>query len=106
MANFCAECGNRLDESSGKCLYCENNKVVETKTEYKEKSKVVAGLLGIFLGGFGVHNFYLGNPGRGVSQILVTFSTCFTGFVWGFIEGLLILFGVINEDAKGNKLKD
>ncbi len=27
---------------------------------YQQKSKIIAGILGIFLGGFGIHNFYLG----------------------------------------------
>src|SRR5258707_374960 len=32
------------------------------------KSKLVAGLLGIFLGGLGVHRFYLGYIGIGIAQ--------------------------------------
>ena len=35
------------------------------------KSKLAAGLLGIFLGYLGVHNFYLGYAGRGLVQLLV-----------------------------------
>ena len=34
----------------------------------KSKSKVAAGLLGIFLGWAGVHNFYLGYIGKGILQ--------------------------------------
>ena len=33
------------------------------------KSKVAAGLLAIFLGAFGVHNFYLGYTGKAVAQL-------------------------------------
>ena len=36
------------------------------------QSKLAAGLLGIFLGGLGVHNFYLGNTGKAVAQLLLT----------------------------------
>ena len=39
---------------------------------YSQKSKLAAGLLGIFLGCFGVHNFYLGNTGKAVAQLLLT----------------------------------
>ena len=39
---------------------------------YAQKSKLAAGLLGIFLGCFGVHNFYLGNTGKAVAQLLLT----------------------------------
>lgn len=70
-----------------------------------QKSRLVAGLLGIFVGGFGVHNFYLGNISRGVWQIVLNF--CFgVGAIWGFIEGILILVGKINTDANGIPLAD
>lgn len=37
-----------------------------------KKSKVVAGLTGIFLGGFGVHKFYLGYASQGAVLLAVT----------------------------------
>ena len=67
---------------------------------------MAAGLLGIFLGACGIHNFYLGNTSRGVIQLVLTLVTCGVAGIWGFIEGILILCGNINTDAKGNKLKD
>ena len=71
------------------------------------KSKLAAGLLGIFLGGFGVHRFYLGYTTIGVVQILVTVLTCGAGHIWGFIEGILIIAGTtITTDAQGRPLKD
>ena len=68
------------------------------------KSKLVAGLLGIFLGGFGVHNFYLGYTSKAVIQIIVSLITCGIGSLWGFIEGILIIAGSINTDANGMPL--
>ncbi|GAA1047918.1 TM2 domain-containing protein [Arthrobacter russicus] len=71
------------------------------------KNKVLAGLLGILLGAFGVHNFYLGYTGKAVAQLLITvLSLGFLSFVsaiWGFTEGILILIGSDNfrTDAKG-----
>lgn len=73
---------------------------------YQQKSKLVAGLLGIFLGGFGVHNFYLGFTTKAVIQIVVTVCTCGAGSIWGFIEGILYLCGNMNVDANGVVLKD
>ena len=70
------------------------------------KSKMVAGLLGIFLGGFGVHNFYLGNTNKGIIQIVVTILTCGIGGIWGLIEGIMILTGSIKTDAYGLPLID
>lgn len=77
-----------------------------TSTKLSDKSKVVAGLLGIFLGGYGIHNFYLGFTNRGVTQLVVTFCTCGLGGIWGFIEGIQILTGSINRDSRGRKLRD
>jgi TM2 domain-containing membrane protein YozV len=72
-----------------------------------QKSKLVAGLLGIFLGGLGVHRFYLGYIGIGIAQIVVTIVTCGFGHFWGLIEGILILVGsTITTDAEGRPLKD
>ncbi|MCB9372814.1 MAG: NINE protein [Microthrixaceae bacterium] len=72
------------------------------------KSKMAAGLLGIFLGSFGVHRFYLGYPGIGIAQIVVTFVTCGIGGIWGLIEGIMILTGSASfaTDAEGRPLTD
>jgi TM2 domain-containing membrane protein YozV len=72
------------------------------------KSKIVAGLLGIFLGGFGVHRFYLGFTKIGVIQIIVTIVTCGIGSLWGFVEGILYLVGSDNyrTDATGRPLRE
>lgn len=71
------------------------------------KSKIVAGVLGILLGGLGIHRFYLGYVGIGIVQILVTIVTLGIGGIWGFIEGILILTGSsITKDAKGRPLRD
>lgn len=47
--------------------------------------------MGILLGGFGVHKFYLGYTKAGIIQIIVTFLTCGIGSVIGLIEGILYL---------------
>lgn len=75
-----------------------------------QKSKMAAGLLGIFLGSFGVHNFYLGYTGKAVAQLLITVLTCgfgsFVSGIWGLVEGIMILSGNINVDGKNIPLKD
>ncbi len=55
------------------------------------KSKLVAGLLGIFLGSIGVHKFYLGDSKAGIIRIVVTVVTLGIGGIWGFIEGIMLL---------------
>lgn len=103
---FCPNCGQPTVPGAAVCTSCgiALNNTVEQKTS--EKSKMAAGLLGIFLGAWGIHNFYLGNTSRAVIQIVLTIVTCGVAGIWGFIEGILILCGNINTDANGNKLKD
>ena len=77
----------------------------KTNVKISGKSRVTAGLLGIFLGGFGVHNFYLGFHVKAIIQILLSVFCCGVGSIWGFIEGILILANKINVDAKGETLQ-
>jgi TM2 domain-containing membrane protein YozV len=59
--------------------------------EDTSSKKMVAGLLGILLGGWGIHKFYLGMTGAGVLQIVITFVTCGIGGIIGLIEGIIYL---------------
>lgn len=74
--------------------------------EHQPKSRIAAGLLQIFLGGFGAGRFYLGYVGIGIAQILVSMVTFGIGAIWPFIDGILILIGKVNEDAYGVPLVD
>ncbi len=74
-------------------------------TNKSTKSKLVAGLLGLFFGSLGIHRFYLGYTTIGILQIIVTFVTCGFGGIWGFIEGIMCLTGNI-PDADGRPLDD
>ena len=80
------------------------------KTTKTPKSKIAAGLLGIFLGSLGVHNFYLGYTGKAVAQLLISILSCgilsAVSGLWGLIEGILILTGEISTDADGITLRD
>ena len=84
--------------------------VNNANTDPNAKSKMAAGLLGIFLGSFGVHNFYLGYTGKAIAQLLISLLSCgilaFISGIWGLVEGIMILTGSINTDANGNPLKD
>lgn len=70
-----------------------------------QKSRLVAGLLQIFLGWCGVGRFYLGYTGMGLGQLFSNFL-CGIGYIWAFIDGILILCGQVKTDARGIPLKD
>lgn len=53
--------------------------------------KLIAGLLGILLGTFAVHKFYLGYTKAGVIQLIASVLTCGIGGIIGFIEGIIYL---------------
>jgi hypothetical protein len=66
---------------------------------YSDKSKVVAGVLQILLGGFGAGRWYTGHYGIAVAQLL----TCGGLGVWALIDGILMLVGNVT-DAQGRPL--
>ena len=72
------------------------------------QSRMLVGLLGIFLGAYGIHRFLMGYTTIGIIQILVTVVTCGAGSLWGLIEGILILVGAegFTRDAQGRPLTD
>jgi TM2 domain-containing membrane protein YozV len=55
------------------------------------EKKIVAGILGILLGGLGIHKFYLGYTKEGVIQLIISVVTCGLGGIIGLIEGIIYL---------------
>jgi TM2 domain-containing membrane protein YozV len=70
-----------------------------------DKSKLTAGLLQLFVGGFGVGRFYLGYTNIGVAQLLVTLVTCGIGSIWGLIDAIMILTNKV-PDSDGRTLRE
>lgn len=69
-SNFCPFCGTQVTAEQKVCMNCGVE--METYGSVSAKSKVVAGLLGIFLGRYGAHNFYLGYYKKAVAQLCLT----------------------------------
>ncbi|MDR3552905.1 MAG: TM2 domain-containing protein [Clostridia bacterium] len=107
-SNFCPNCGVPTSPLAVVCVKCgvALGASASVPYGYQQKSRLAAGLFGIFIGGLGVHNFYLGNTSRGVIQLILTVCSCGIGSIWGFIEGILILCGQINTDANNIPLKE
>lgn len=75
------------------------------QSNLSHRSKVLAGILGLLLGAFGVHRFYLGYNGIGVIQLILGIASCGISGIWGFVEGIIILTGGM-PDAEGRALRD
>jgi TM2 domain-containing membrane protein YozV len=77
---------------------------------YAPKTKMAAGLLAIFLGSLGIHNFYLGRTGVGVAQLLICvlggfiIIGPFIAWIWAIVEAILIFTGSM-KDGQGNPLQ-
>ncbi|MBI2314438.1 TM2 domain-containing protein [Candidatus Daviesbacteria bacterium] len=70
--------------------------VLESKTN---KNRIVAALLAIFLGTFGIHKFYLRRPIQGIVYLLF-FWTFLPGLI-GFFEGIIYL--LMSDSSFDNK---
>jgi TM2 domain-containing membrane protein YozV len=68
---------------------------------YSDKSKIVAGILQLFLGTLGIGRFYVGSVGVGVAQLL----TCGGLGFWSLIDGIMFLTSNDRTDAQGRVLR-
>ena len=116
--NVCPQCGAPLDPGATECRFCGEKIATQQAAQqvnsaqpqpqvviqqaapqqvyvsginpsWPIKSKVAAGILGILLGGIGVHKFYMGKIGMGILYLCF----CWTGIpaIIGFIEGIVYL---------------
>lgn len=119
--NYCHHCGKPVTPDTAVCLSCGvpcNAAGTALATPDNAKSKLAAGLLGIFLGCYGVHNFYLGYTKKAVTQLVlsivgIVLSCIGIGVflvlgvsIWGLVEGIMILCGKVEVDGQGNPLKE
>jgi TM2 domain-containing membrane protein YozV len=102
---YCSECGGIIKARAEICPKCGVRQsappIVSSlgSVAPNGKSKLVAALFGLFLGGLGIHKFYLGQVGWGILYIL--FCWTFIPAIVGFIEGILLL--VMNQDDFNRK---
>jgi RNA polymerase subunit RPABC4/transcription elongation factor Spt4 len=85
---FCANCGNEVAENAEFCLNC--GVALKQKEEPKPlngQDKLVMILIALFLGGWGIHNFMMGETKKGIFKIIMS---CVCG-----IGGILALIDVI-----------
>lgn len=110
---YCPECGSSIaNPNSEVCLSCGSSlrkkQIVQATTQPKQK--IIAALFAFFLGGLGIHRFYLGYTTVGIVFIVlfvlgfitVGITWVITG-IWAFIEFILILCGSL-KDSNGQEL--
>jgi TM2 domain-containing membrane protein YozV len=56
-----------------------------------DSKRMVCGILGILVGGLGIHRFMLGDTTGGIIRIVITLVTCGAGSIIGLIEGIIYL---------------
>ena len=92
---YCADCGSIIKAKAEICPKCGIRQspapLMSSLSQLAPngKSKLAAALFGIFLGGFGIHKFYLGKIGIGIVYLL--FCWTLIPAIVGFIEGILFL---------------
>ncbi len=109
MSRYCTKCGAVNDDTAQACATCQtplspvsgyqpmqsvNQSAPGAMTDWQAlgaDKKVLAGILGIVVGGFGVHKFVLGYTTEGIIQLVITFLTCGAGGIIGIVEGIIYL---------------
>lgn len=88
---YCTGCATPLHISARACPQCGAN----LGGVVGNKSRVTAALLAFFVGGIGIHKFYLGRTGAGILYLL---------FCWTFIPAFIafiefIIYLTMSDDA-------
>lgn len=103
---FCKNCGKEIDDNAVVCIGCGCATGVN-QVQTSGKSFVAALLLCLFFGGIGVHRFYVGKNGTGLTMLLLTLLTLGFGAVitgpWALIDLIMIITGSF-KDANGEPL--
>jgi hypothetical protein len=93
---FCYECGEAILTKAEICPKCGVrqpfiapagvNYIKNIVGQGEPRSKIMAGLLALLLGGVGAHKFYMGKPIWGIVYLLLIWT--FIPAIFGFIEGI------------------
>lgn len=92
---FCQNCGNAVAEGAEVCLSC-GVAIKKSNSEYLAgKDKLVIVLVLLFLGGFGVHNFVMGENKKGIAKIVLCFAGFLTCGITDIVLGVLLIIELV-----------
>jgi TM2 domain-containing membrane protein YozV len=83
--NYCRDCGSVIQSRAEICPKCGVRQKAITGAGGRNRTS--AAIFAFFLGGLGVHKFYLGQPGLGILYLL--FCWTLVPSIAGFIETLV-----------------
>jgi TM2 domain-containing membrane protein YozV len=96
---LCASCKKDIPDDSVFCPLCgERTSEQESQQSITndEKSKVVAGVFALILGGFGAHKFYLGYKAQAIITLIVTVGGLFLFGIPTILMAIVVLIeGII-----------
>jgi len=102
---YCSECGAVIKARAEICPKCGVRQIAKPgslnlgQTAPNGKSRIAAAILAFFLGGFGIHKFYLGQVGLGI--VYLVFSWTFVPAIIAFIE--FIMYLTMTDEAFNQK---
>ena len=102
---FCPDCGNEYSRRATACPKCGCPSANPMRVG-NQKDRITYILLGFFLGGLGIHNFYAGETGKGTTKLLLS-------LLLGWLIVPLIIVGIwtiieictVKTDANGVPFK-
>jgi TM2 domain-containing membrane protein YozV len=88
---FCSECGAVILKAAEICPKCGVRQTSPpfAVTAPNGKNRLAAALLALFLGGFGVHKFYLGQTGKGI--LYLVFCWTLIPAIIAFVEFIILI---------------
>lgn len=98
-AKFCAQCGAPLTAGAQVCDKCGAKVGNLASNQRSPKSAITALLLCIFLGGLGIHRFYVGKIGTGILMILTMGGLG----IWTLVD-LVMIASCAFTDSQGREL--
>jgi len=106
---FCSNCGKNIDEGQAFCSSCGHSvssapattisNIQTTTIIQPPKSREAAGLLALFLGCIGVHDFYVGKVSQGAIKVILTLTGLgyIISAIWGFVDTICIITGSYHD---------